>query len=74
MSRGGEESLAPDVAVYRTRHKTVAVTDSLARALIERAGLERREAEGCWLAPDGRRTSATAEALLWALVAIAEED
>lgn len=53
---------------------TVTVNRSLARALIERAGLERRDAEDCWLAPDGRRTSATAEALLWALVLIAEED
>lgn len=51
---------------------TVTVNDSLARALVERGGL--READDRWLAPDGRCTSALAEALLWALVAIAEED
>lgn len=50
---------------------TVTVNDSLARALVERADL--REAGGTWLAPDGRQTSALAEALLWALVLIAGE-
>lgn len=56
--------LVPDISV--------AVTPSLAEALIERAGIE-RDAEGPWLAGDGRRTSVISEALLWALVAIAEE-
>lgn len=51
---------------------TVTVNDSLARALLERAGL--CEEGGAWRARDGRHTSALAEALLWALVAIAEED
>lgn len=51
---------------------TVIVNDSLARALVERAGV--REEDDCWLAPDGRRTSALAEALLWALVLIGEDE
>jgi hypothetical protein len=50
---------------------SVAVTRSLGEALIERAGIE-RDAEGRWVAGDGRRTSAVSEALIWALVAIAE--
>jgi hypothetical protein len=57
-------SLVPDI--------TVAVTGSLGLALIQRSGL-RREAE-VWVSPDGRRTSATAQALIWALVLIAAED
>lgn len=55
--------LAPDF--------NVAVNESLGLALIQRGGL-RREAE-IWVAPDGRRTSATAEALIWALALIADE-
>lgn len=51
----------------------VAVTRSLGEALIERAGI-RRERDGAWVDPGGRRTSAIAEALIWALVAIAERD
>jgi len=50
---------------------SVAVNRSLGEALIERAGIGRRD--GVWIAPDGRRTSAIAEALIWALVAIAAE-
>jgi hypothetical protein len=42
----------------------------MARALIEGAGLS--EQDGRWLASDGRRSSTLAEALLWALVVIAE--
>jgi hypothetical protein len=49
---------------------SVTVNDSLARALLERAGV--RQEDGRWLSPDGRRTSALAEALLWALVLIGE--
>lgn len=56
---------APDVPV--------AVTRSLGEALIERAGI-RRERDGAWVDPGGRRTSAIAEALTWALVALAHED
>jgi hypothetical protein len=56
--------LVPDVSV--------ALTPSLAEALIERAGIE-RDAESRWVAGDGRRTSAISEALIWALVAIADE-
>jgi hypothetical protein len=50
----------------------VAVTRSLGEALIERAGI-RRERDGAWTDAEGRRTSAIAEALIWALVAIAQE-
>jgi hypothetical protein len=57
-------ALVPDIQV--------AVTPSLATALIERGGLRREEDR--WVAVDGRRTSAIAEALLWALVLIAESD
>jgi hypothetical protein len=52
---------------------SVAVTHSLGETLIERAGI-RRECDGSWVDSDGRRTSAIAEALIWALVAIASED
>jgi len=51
----------------------VAVNRSLAEALIERAVIA-RGADGAWVDADGRRTSAIAGALVWALVAIAEED
>lgn len=57
--------LAPDV--------TVTVNRSLGEALIERAGIK-RDREGLWVDGEERRTSAIAEALIWALVAIAEED
>ena len=57
--------LVPDVSV--------AVTRSLGEALIERAGIE-RDAGGRWVAADGRRTSAVSEALIWALVVIADEE
>lgn len=56
--------LAPDIRADVNR--------ALAAALIRRAGF-RREGEE-WVAPDGRRTSADAEALNWALVAIAAEE
>lgn len=52
---------------------TVTVNRSLGEALIERAGIE-RGGERCWVDAQGRRTSAIAEALIWALVAIADED
>jgi hypothetical protein len=51
----------------------VTVTRSLGEALIERAGI-RRERDGTWVDADGRRTSAIAVALIWALVAIAEAE
>lgn len=71
--RGGSQAvraadvghLAPDV--------TVAVNRSLGEPLIERAGIK-RDREGLWVDGEERRTSANAEALIWALVAIAEED
>jgi hypothetical protein len=53
--------------------RPVALTRSLGEALIERAGI-RRERDGTWVDPGGRRTSAIAEALTWALVALAHED
>jgi hypothetical protein len=52
---------------------SVTVNRSLAEALIERASI-RRKRDGTWVSADGRRTSAIAEALTWALVAIASED
>jgi hypothetical protein len=57
--------LVPDV--------TVTVNRSLGEALIERAGIE-RGGERCWVDAQGRRTSVIAEALIWALVAITDED
>jgi hypothetical protein len=51
---------------------SVTVNHSLAEALIERAGIA-RGGDGIWVDGEGRRTSAIAEALVWALVAIAEE-
>ena len=63
---------APD-AMPPVPDVSVAVTRSLGEALIERAGIE-RDAEGRWVAADGRHTSALNEALIWALVAIAEEE
>jgi hypothetical protein len=47
----------------------VVVNGGLALALITRSGL--RQEEGAWVSPDGRRTSAIAEAVLWALLRIA---
>lgn len=55
--------LAPDVEIVVNR--------GLAAVLIRRAGMRREDRE--WVAPDSRRTSADAEALNWALVAIAAE-
>ena len=57
-------AIVPDVPVTVTR--------SLGEALIERASI-RRERDGTWVDVEGRRTSAIAEALTWALVAIASE-
>jgi hypothetical protein len=50
---------------------TVTVNRSLGEALIERAGI-RRDGERLWVEEGGRRTTAIAEALVWALVTIAE--
>jgi hypothetical protein len=47
----------------------VVVNSDLALALIRRSGI--RQEEGDWVGPDGRRTSAIAEAVLWALLRIA---
>lgn len=47
----------------------VALNGDLALALIRRSGLRREEGE--WVGPDGRRTTAIAEAVLWALLRIA---
>jgi hypothetical protein len=55
------------------RNVSVVVNHSLGEALIERGGI-RRERDGSWVDSDGRRTSAIAEALIWALVAMASED
>jgi hypothetical protein len=46
----------------------VVVNGGLALALIHRSGLRREEGE--WVSPDGRRTAAIAEAVLWALLRI----
>jgi hypothetical protein len=48
---------------------SVLVNGDLALALIRRSGLRREEGE--WISPDGRRTAAIAEAVLWALLQIA---
>ena len=47
----------------------IALNGDLALALIRRSGLHREEGE--WVGPDGRRTGAIAEAVLWALLRIA---
>jgi hypothetical protein len=47
----------------------VVVNGSLALELIRRSGLQREESE--WVSPDGRRTAAITEAVLWALLRIA---
>jgi hypothetical protein len=47
----------------------VVVSGDLALALIRRSGLRREEGE--WISPDGRRTAAISEAVLWALLRIA---
>ena len=62
----------PDVA-HLVPDVTVTVNRSLGEALIERAGIEQC-GERSWVDAQGRRTSAIAEALIWALVAIADED
>jgi hypothetical protein len=47
----------------------VVVNGGLAAPLIHRSGLRREEGE--WVRPDGRRTAAIAEAVLWALLRMA---
>jgi hypothetical protein len=47
----------------------VVVNGSLALELIRRSGLRQEDSE--WVGPDGRRTAAIAEAVLWALLRIA---
>ena len=47
----------------------VVVNGGLALALIRRSGLRREE--DAWVSPDGQRTTAIAEAVLWALLRIA---
>lgn len=47
----------------------LAVNGDLALALIRRSGLRREE--DAWVGPDGQRTTAIAEAVLWALLRIA---
>jgi hypothetical protein len=49
----------------------IALNGDLALSLIHRSGLRREEGE--WVSPDGRRTAAIAEAVLWALLRIAAE-
>jgi hypothetical protein len=49
------------------------VTGGLALALIRRSGLRWKKASGSVLTPDGRRTSAVAEAVVWALLQLATE-
>lgn len=68
---GGGRRTAAHAAFVRD--VPVTVTHSLGEALIERAGI-RRDRRGSWVGPDGRRTSAIAEALIWALVALASDD
>jgi hypothetical protein len=50
---------------------TVVLNGDLALALIRRGGL--RHEGGEWVSPEGQRTAATAEAVLWALLRIAAE-
>jgi len=73
LRRGQPRALGPAEAARLVPDIEVAVTRSLAIALVERASL-RREGQR-WIAPDGRHTSTSAlqEALLWALVLIAEK-
>jgi hypothetical protein len=47
----------------------VVVDGSLALELIRHSGLHREESE--WVSPDGRRTAAIAEAVLWSTLRIA---
>ncbi len=47
----------------------VALNGDLSLALIRRSGLRREEGE--WVGPEGRRTAAIAEVVLWALLRIA---
>lgn len=57
--------LVPDVSVDVDR--------ALGEVLIERGGVRCDAEAGVWVDRAGRRTAAIAEALMWALVAIAEE-
>jgi hypothetical protein len=52
-----------------SRRADIVVNGRLALALIRRSGLRRAEHE--WVSPDGRRTTAIAEAVMWALLGIA---
>jgi hypothetical protein len=70
--RARQAARAADIA-HLVPDVTVTVNRSLGEALIEQAGIG-RNGEGLWVDEEGRRTSAIAEALVWALVVIAEED
>lgn len=48
---------------------TIVLNGDLALALIRRGGL--RHEGGEWVSPEGQRTAAVAEAVLWALLQIA---
>jgi hypothetical protein len=72
LQRGQPPALSSAQAARLLPDIGVAITRSLAMALVERAGLRRDEQR--WIAPNGRHTSALQEALLWALVLIAEEE
>lgn len=67
-----ERPTGPDVA-HLAPDVTVTVNQSLGEALIERAGIS-RDGEDRWVDGEGRRTSTISEALIWALVLIAEGD
>jgi hypothetical protein len=71
LRQGQPPALSAAQAARLSADVSIAVNGALAFALITRAGLWLDGAE--WVAPDGRRTSAVAEALTWALVAIAGE-
>jgi hypothetical protein len=73
LAQGARQAArAADIA-HLTPDVTVTVNRSLGEALIERAGIK-RDREERWVDGEERRTSAITEALIWALVSIAEED
>jgi hypothetical protein len=72
LASGARDAPTPGVAAHLAPDVTVSVNRSLGEALIERAGIN-RDVDGRWLANDGQRTSVISEALLWALISIAED-
>jgi hypothetical protein len=73
LAQGARQAARATDVAHLVPDVTVTVNRSLGEALIERAGIK-CDREGLWVDGKERRTSEISEALIWALVAIAEKD